>query len=107
MTHDVVPAGTTNAGAAATDPNYPPPMERHVTAHLELEVSATIKVSTLCAGGEHTCAGFTDGTVKCWGANFYGQLGYSSTKNIGDDELPIDTGRSFLEVTRFPAPTAG
>jgi hypothetical protein len=25
----------------------------------------------------------------------------------GDDELPIDTGRSFLEVTRFPAPTAG
>jgi transglutaminase-like putative cysteine protease len=42
MTHDVVPAGTTNAGAAGTDPNYPPPMERHVTAHLELEVSATI-----------------------------------------------------------------
>jgi hypothetical protein len=23
------------------------------------------------------------------------------------DQLPIDTGRSFLEVTRYPAPTAG
>jgi alpha-tubulin suppressor-like RCC1 family protein len=57
-----------------------------------LNVSAAVKVTALVAGGEHTCAGFDDSTVKCWGANFYGQLGYSSTKNIGDDELPIDVG---------------
>jgi len=52
------------------------------------------------AGGAHTCARFGDGSVRCWGFNTLGQLGYGNTAiqlAIGDDEsledLPaIDVG---------------
>ncbi len=32
-------------------------------------------VTALATGGAHTCALLADGTVRCWGANFSGQLG--------------------------------
>ena len=34
--------GEEGAQARGGDPNYPPPMQRHVTAHLEMAVSATV-----------------------------------------------------------------
>ncbi len=54
-------------------------------------------------GNSHACARFTDGAVKCWGANSYGQLGLGNTDNRGDapnemgDALPpvdLGTGRT-------------
>ena len=33
------------------------------------------------AGGYHNCAIETDGTLKCWGANYYGQTGTMSSSN--------------------------
>jgi cysteine-rich repeat protein len=44
------------------------------------------------AGEAHTCAWFDDLTLRCWGQNYYGQLGYGNAGMmplIGDDE-PID-----------------
>ena len=38
----------------------------------------------IAAGGDHTCAILDDGSVKCWGRNDYGQLGYGDTQNRGD-----------------------
>lgn len=35
-------------------------------------------VATMSAGGSHTCALRTDGTVWCWGDNRLGQLGQGS-----------------------------
>ena len=35
-------------------------------------------VSSLAAGGDHTCA-VVDGAAKCWGWNYYGQIGDGST----------------------------
>jgi hypothetical protein len=35
----------------------------------------------LAAGGAHTCAVLQDGTARCWGWNWYGQVGDGSTAN--------------------------
>jgi E3 ubiquitin-protein ligase HERC3 len=57
----------------------------------------------LAAGYNHTCALLDDGTVKCWGWNYTGQLGLGDTSDRGDaplemgDDLPavdLGTGRT-------------
>lgn len=42
----------------------------------------------IAAGLAHTCAIISDGTVRCWGDNTYGQLGLGHTTAIGDNEVP-------------------
>lgn len=44
----------------------------------------------IAVGTYHTCAVLTDGAVRCWGYNGYGQLGYGNTDSIGDNEAPAD-----------------
>ena len=50
------------------------------------------------ASYQNTCALLEGGRVRCWGANYAGQLGYGYTDNIGDDELPSDVGDVMLPV---------
>ena len=42
----------------------------------------------LDSGGRHTCAVSAGGSVRCWGFNGDGELGYSAPIAIGDDEAP-------------------
>ena len=42
------------------------------------------KAKAISAGGGHTCAILDDGTVRCWGFGYSGQLGYGATSNVGD-----------------------
>jgi alpha-tubulin suppressor-like RCC1 family protein len=39
----------------------------------------------IAAGGYHVCAILDTNSVKCWGRNFYGQLGLGDTNNRGDN----------------------
>jgi alpha-tubulin suppressor-like RCC1 family protein len=49
-------------------------------------------VTQLALGNAHTCALLTAGTVRCWGDNTTGVLGYANTQTIGDDETPAAAG---------------
>jgi len=60
------------------------------------------KVKSVVAGVYHTCAILDDDSTKCWGSNFYGQLGYGDNVMRGGkagemgDSLPVvnlGTGR--------------
>lgn len=52
------------------------------------------------AGGWHTCAVLDDGSLRCWGLNDKGQLGYGTTATIGDDERPGSRGPVELGAGR-------
>ena len=43
-------------------------------------------------GRSHSCAVLAGGSVRCWGRNERGQLGYGHTETIGDDEVPASVG---------------
>lgn len=55
-------------------------------------------------GGErHTCVVRDNGGLRCWGHNSDWQLGYASSEDIGDDEIPasagdVPVGESVLQV---------
>src|SRR5690606_12679669 len=61
-------------GYGDTSPRYAPP-----ASVVNLGVDRTAK--RLAAGYNHTCAILDDNTVKCWGYNNSGQLGYGDTTN--------------------------
>jgi alpha-tubulin suppressor-like RCC1 family protein len=46
----------------------------------------------ITTGANHACALLESGAVRCWGENWYGQLGYGNSEDIGDDELPSVAG---------------
>ena len=39
----------------------------------------------IAAGGDHICARLSDGSARCWGYNFEGQLGHGDLSNTGDN----------------------
>lgn len=47
-------------------------------------------VSGLTAGFFNSCARFADGTAKCWGNNFSGQLGQGDTNHRGNNAGEMD-----------------
>ena len=58
---------------------------------------------SLALGAWHSCFMSSDGSLKCFGFNYYGQLGYEDTENRGDEEgemgnaLPvINFGSQFV-----------
>ena len=63
-------------------------------------------VTSIAADSFHTCALLADQTVKCWGRNTHGQLGYGNTLVIGDDETPElqQCDRAILAVVQQVRP---
>ncbi|WP_413942848.1 RCC1 domain-containing protein [Bdellovibrio sp. HCB-162] len=61
----------------------------------------------ITAGESHACALLDNSTVKCWGYNFYGQLGVGVTTTLGDgagemgdslSAVSLGTGRSAVQI---------
>jgi alpha-tubulin suppressor-like RCC1 family protein len=48
------------------------------------------RVTQLAVGYDHVCVLVADGSVRCWGGNDYGQLGYGTLQDVGDDETPAE-----------------
>ena len=47
-------------------------------------------IAQIALGRNHSCLVNTDGKVRCWGYNFFGELGYSlPDMALGDDESPL------------------
>src|SRR5580658_2507033 len=47
--------------------------------------TATPCVTQLGVGGAHSCARIVDGTARCWGSNFAGELGSGIVSDAGFD----------------------
>lgn len=52
----------------------------------DVEVGAPVK--DIVAGGDHTCVITTTNKVRCWGYNYYGQLGLNHTTSVGATNKP-------------------
>jgi alpha-tubulin suppressor-like RCC1 family protein len=72
------------------------PLSETKTPDLVGAVALGASAQAVAVGGGHSCALLANGTVKCWGMGFFGQLGLSSSANIGDNELPSASGNAGL-----------
>ncbi|MSP23836.1 MAG: hypothetical protein EXR75_01460 [Myxococcales bacterium] len=76
-------AGQLGTGAKSAKGNMPRQMG---DALWPIDLHKSVPASAIAAGGQHTCAILTGGSVKCWGSNDKGQLGHGDIKYRGDDE---------------------
>ena len=70
-----------------------------------IDLGSGFKIHQLSCGAHHTCAVSTNNTIKCFGTNANGELGYEHTYNLGDesgemgDHLPtVDLGANFVPI---------
>lgn len=64
------------------------------------------RVVQLSVGYNHACVLMEDQSVRCWGGNGYGQLGYGSLEDVGDDETPAEyyAARGDGAISLWPDP---
>ncbi len=82
----------------------------------EVDLGSGRTATAIAAGDRHTCALLDDHSIKCWGANSYGQLGLGDVEPRGDepgemgDDLPavdLGSGRTAVAVAAGGSPDFG
>ena len=62
----------------------------------------------ISTGAYDTCAVLQDGSLRCWGLNYNGELGYGNTTNVGDvDNTPATVGPVNLGGHKVTAVAVG
>ena len=55
-----------------------------------VEVLGITDATQITTSGEHACALLQTGNIKCWGSNFYGQLGNGQSRRDADSSVPVE-----------------
>jgi cysteine-rich repeat protein len=63
-----------------------------------VNLGAGLTVSQVVVGNNHACALFADGSLKCWGSNFYGGLGLGDTQTRGSTAAGMGSALPFVSV---------
>lgn len=79
---DLGSLGYANPNHITTADQFPPP---------DVELGGDVE-RIWAHHGSGTCALLVDVSLRCWGQNDQGQIGYGHAENIGDDETPASAG---------------
>lgn len=87
------PGSSTGYGDTSTrlDPSSTPP----------LDLGNGRTAQAISSGFSHSCALLDDGSIKCWGANSYGKLGYGDTTDrsaVPTTSINLGTGRTGVKI---------
>lgn len=90
--------GDASIGDATTDVAHPP-IERPPFDPADVPVTCAAEPCAvqLVAGENHFCVRLNDGTVKCWGDNFSGQIGNGSSERTSGHPPTTVTGISGVK----------
>src|SRR5262245_3624391 len=69
-------------GLGDTKPRFPEPGKMGNDLPY-VELGPGVKAKEVAVTGDSICVLITDGTVKCWGTNHYGELGYGDSNGRG------------------------
>jgi len=75
-----------------------PPLEAPWYADTPINVKYISNAITVATGQQHSCAILSDGTVECWGANVYGQLGHGDTATPYYTPVPVSGVTNAIAV---------
>ena len=91
--------GQLGDGGTNTDTNAP--------SSTAIDLGTGRTAVAISAGGQHTCAILDNGDLKCWGYDYYGQLGdggtNTNTNAPSSTAIDLGTGRTCLLYTS-PSP---